>query len=142
MRIVKKNVHEVIAKIHERNGLAILAHIDMLKGAFKEQIEILPDGKIRVPITCSGLFNEALYDAIECANGTLPAGHDTSHQFIHFPAVYQASDNPDEELPIKHSLEGIGSRHSWFKLDQLGIEGLRQCFADPEVRICLMGMHK
>ena len=43
--------------------------------------------------------------------------------------------------PHKHSAAGIGSRHSWFKLDQLDIEGLRQCFADPEVRIQLMGMH-
>jgi predicted metal-dependent phosphoesterase TrpH len=117
----KKNVYEVIAKIHERNGLAILAHIDQLKGAFKEQTEILADGKIRVPITCSGLFNEALYDAVECADGTLPAGFDIEHHFKRFPAVYQASDNPDIEQPSKHSLEGIGNRHSWFKLDQLCI---------------------
>lgn len=138
----KKSVHEVIAKIHERNGLAILAHIDLTKGAFQEQIENLADGKIKVPVTCSGFFNEALYDAVECANGALPAGYDAAHQFKRFPAIYQASDNPDAAQPTKHSFEGIGSRHSWFKLDQLNIEGLRQCFADPEVRIRLMGMHK
>lgn len=138
----KKSAHEVITKIHERNGLAILAHIDQPKGAFQELSQNLADGKIRVPVTCSGLFNEAQYDAVECANGTLPNGFDVQHQFKRFPTIYQASDNPDEAQPTKHSLAGIGSRYSWFKLDQLGIEGLRQCFADPEVRIRLMGMHK
>ena len=137
----KTSTHDIIAKIHERSGLAILAHIDLPKGAYYEQIENLTDGKIKVPITCSGFFNEALYDAVESANGVLPAGYDAQHQFKRFPPVYQASDNPDPAQPTKHSAEGLASRHSWFKLDQIDIEGLRQCFSDPEVRIKLMGYH-
>ena len=33
------------------------------------------------------------------------------------------------------SLAGIGTRCSFFKLDSINLDGLRQCFIDPEVRI-------
>lgn len=36
-------------------------------------------------------------------------------------------------------MEGLGTHYSWFKLDEINLEGLRQCFADPEVRIKVMG---
>lgn len=42
-------------------------------------------------------------------------------------AVYQASDS--------HSLESIGSRYSYFKMEEVSLAGLRQCFYDPDVRI-------
>jgi ABC-type lipoprotein export system ATPase subunit/predicted DNA-binding protein YlxM (UPF0122 family) len=42
-------------------------------------------------------------------------------------AVYQASDS--------HSLESISSRYSFFKMEEISLEGLRQCFHDPDVRI-------
>jgi len=36
----------------------------------------------------------------------------------------------------KHSIEGIGCRYSYFKVDEnISLESLRQCFIDPEVRI-------
>jgi len=164
--VCTKSVYEVVQTIHDRGGLAILAHIDQRKGIFHDNIrhyvKELPtsgleaqDAKetnsenvvvtertaINVPASLVKLFNEADYDAVECANGTLPEGFDESHHIKRKPAYYQASDNPDPQEPSKHSAAGIGSRHSWFKLDQLDIEGLRQCFADPEVRIQLMGMH-
>lgn len=131
--------YEVVKKIHERQGLAVLAHIDRPKGAFEEKATAHEDGKISVPADCSKLFNEAEYDAVECADGRLPDGFDTAHQIRRFPPFYQASDNPDPAKPTKHSVEGIGVLHSWFKLDQVDLEGLRQCFADPEMRIRLMG---
>jgi len=133
------SAYQVIDKIHERGGLAILAHIDAPKGAFFEQRQQLENGKIRVPINCSKLFNEAHYDAVECRDGRLPDGFDQEHQFKRFPAYYQASDNPDPVQPSRHSLDGLGTYYSWFKMDQINLEGLRQCFADPEVRIRLMG---
>jgi len=137
-----KSTYEVVDKIHERGGLAVLAHIDAPKGAFFEQAHQKDDGRIRVPVNCSKLFNEANYDAVECIHGTLPEGFDEAHQLKRFPTVYQASDNPDPEEPTRHSFDGLGALHSWFKLDQIDLEGLRQCFADPEVRICLMGKYE
>ncbi|MGB3215758.1 MAG: AAA family ATPase, partial [Anaerolineae bacterium] len=130
--------YEVIQKIHERQGLAILAHIDRPKGAFREKSKVRENGKLSVPVDCSKLFNEAQYDAVECVDGRWPDGFDAAHQIKRYPPFYQASDNPDPVKPTKHSADGLGTLYSWFKLDQIDLEGLRQCFADPEVRIRLM----
>lgn len=35
-------------------------------------------------------------------------------------------------------MSGLGRHYSWVKLDQINLEGLRQCFTDPEVRIRLI----
>lgn len=135
--ICSKSIQEVLAKIHERNGLAILAHIDAPKGAFFEQVKIREDSRPSIPQAVRKLFNEGSYDAVECVEGQLPNGFDRGHQFTRFPPVYQASDNPHPTDQRKHSCSGIGTLYSWFKLDQIDLEGLRQCFADPEVRIRL-----
>ena len=139
--VCTKSVYEVVDTIHSRGGLAVLAHIDQLKGIFNDNLKIKEDGSINVPAPLLKIINEAQFDAVECASGRLPDGFDEAHHVKRIPAFYQASDNSDPQEPTKHSAAGIGSRHSWFKLDQLDIEGLRQCFADPEVRIQLMGMH-
>jgi PHP family Zn ribbon phosphoesterase len=118
--------HKIIEKIVDRGGLAILAHIDEPRGAFT---------------TLSGnplirLFNEAAYTAVETATGELPADLSEKKGFRRLPACYQASDNPDPDQPKKHSCQGMGVRFSYFKLDEaINLEGLRQCFADPQVRI-------
>jgi PHP family Zn ribbon phosphoesterase len=138
----KKSIYVLLDTVHEHDGLAILAHIDLPKGAFYELSQKDELGKVHVPVTCSGLFNDARYEAVECANGRLPDGYDTDHHFKRVPAFYQASDNPDPELPTRHSLDGLGALFSWFKLDATNLEGLRQCFADPEVRIQLAAGHQ
>lgn len=133
--ICKKSVYEVVDIIHARNGLAILAHIDQTKGAFVELSSVKEDGKTYLPIQAFRLFNEAAYDAIECTVNRYPDGFDPNHKILRAPAYYQSSDNPDPSEPSRHSYEGIGNRYSWFKMDEINLEGLRQCFADHEVRI-------
>jgi hypothetical protein len=129
----KEGVQKTIDIILEKDGLPILAHIDSPSGAF-----IASDGAF---ITLRGnprirLFNESPYCAVETISGNLPAEYTKGNGFKRFPACYQASDNPDPDNPTKHSIKGIGSRYSFFKLDSpINLEGLRQCFADPEVRI-------
>ncbi|NPV75170.1 MAG: PHP domain-containing protein, partial [Anaerolineae bacterium] len=135
--ICPKNIGEVLVKIHERNGLAILAHIDAPKGVFFELVKT-NEGKLSVPQAVRKLLNEGTYDAVECVSGRLPDGLDREHQFTRSPAFFQSSDNPHPEERKKHSFYGIGELYSWFKLDQIDLEGLRQCFADPEVRIHMM----
>lgn len=136
--LCEEGVFDVLETIHQRDGLAVLAHIDEIKGAFHELASVDADtGKVRVPNTCVRLFNKASYDAVEVTRGELPAGLDAVHQIEREPAFYQASDNPDPADPIHHSKDGIGSRYSYFNLDEITLEGLRQCFADPEVRIAL-----
>jgi DNA repair ATPase RecN len=137
--LCKLGVYEVIKLIHERQGLAVLAHIDMTKGAFYEMTETVESsGKVKVPVNCSNLFNDQSYDAIECVKGEYPKGFDADHQIKRCPPFYQASDNPEPEQPKKHSMAGLGSLYSWFHMDTIDLEGLRQCFSDPQVRIRLM----
>jgi hypothetical protein len=136
--VSSKRINDVITEIHEHGGLAILAHIDQIKGIFHDNIKIREKGKINVPNPLAKILNETPYDAVECVEGKLPEGFDEIHNIKVVPAYYQASDNPDPEKPTKHSKDGLASLYSWFKLDEINLEGLRQCFADPEMRI-LMG---
>jgi len=131
-----KSVFELLKLIHARKGLAILAHIDDYKGAFKEQTT-LRNGKVLVHGICTKLFNEGKYDAVEVVRGQLPPELCKERNFRRIPAFYQASDNPNPDDPKKHAKEGIGLRVTYFNLDELSLEGLRQCFADPDVRIIL-----
>lgn len=140
--VCTKSVYEVVNAIHSRDGLAVLAHIDQPKGIFNDNKRINESGKVTVPNYIAKIFNEAKYDAVECADGILPEGFANNSQIKRIPAVYQASDNPNPLDPRKHSSAGIGSRYSWFKLDQLDKEGLRQCFADADVRIRVMGEYE
>ena len=131
-----KSVYELLKLIHSRDGLAVLAHIDDVKGAFKE-LTSLRDGKVLVHGTCAKLFNEGEYDAVEVVGGQLPPELNKKRNIHRIPAFYQASDNPNPDDPKKHAKEGIGLRTTYFNLDELSLEGLRQCFADPDVRIIL-----
>lgn len=133
--VCAKTVYDVVEKIHERGGLAILAHIDQHKGIFHDSAKIKEDSTVYVSAPLYKLINEAGYDAVECNEGKLPLGFDQEHHIKHFPPFYQASDNPDPEMPTRHSMAGIGTRFTWFKMDTMDLEGLRQCFSDHEVRI-------
>lgn len=124
--ICKLGAEEVIDIIKQKGGLAVLAHIDGIKGAYT---------------TFTGspqrrLFNESRYDAVETSSGDLPAGYTKENGFVRMPCCYQASDNPDPKEPIKHSIKGLGTHCSYFKLGgKITLEGLRQCFIDSKVRI-------
>jgi len=135
MSVVK--VIEIIAS-EKFEGIAIPAHIDSTNGIFV-QMRGMPRKKV---IKHSSLL------AVEAVNfqkvAKLLDGNDPIYQ--RKLAVYQSSDNPcidrDGNIIIsglyagKHSIGGIGSRYSYFKVDEnISLESLRQCFIDPEVRI-------
>jgi ABC-type lipoprotein export system ATPase subunit len=130
-------VIEIIAS-EKFEGIAIPAHIDSTNGIFV-QMRGMPRKKV---IKHSSLL------AVEAVNfqkvAKLLDGNDPIYQ--RKLAVYQSSDNPcidrDGNIIIsglyagKHSIGGIGSRYSYFKVDEnISLESLRQCFIDPEVRI-------
>jgi histidinol phosphatase-like PHP family hydrolase/DNA repair ATPase RecN len=134
--LCRVSIDELIKCAHERKALVVLAHIDGFKGAFSVLTEKdQATGKVKIPNTCTDLFNNPYYDAIEVVNGKLPESFEAARGFKRFPAFYQSSDNPDPEQPTKHSKDGLAERYTWFKLDEITLEGLRQCFADPTVRI-------
>lgn len=136
-----ENIWSIIEKIHSRDGLAILSHIDTPKGAFFELVKPKDGNKVNVPVNCSRLFNEANYDAIEIVDGKYPNGFDQVHGFTRFPAIIQTSDNPDPNNLSRHSAAGIGARFTYFNIETINLEGVRLCFADPEVRIRLQNCY-
>ncbi len=132
-----KTLQQVIDTIQDSKwgGLAILAHVNSSKGIFKDM-----GGQHRIRV----IRHPSLLavEATDCQDEEkrkkrkrvidLLDGTDTNYQ--RKLAVYQASDNPNP-LGHGHILEGIGTRFSYFKLEQINLEGLRQCFCDPDVRI-------
>ncbi len=139
-KVCGRSIGDIFDVAHERDGLVILAHIDDHKGAYFEAVKTdSATGKVRIPGTCPALFNDLRYDAVEVTKGGLPEDFNPTRGFKRIPAFYQSSDNPDPADPKKHSKDGIGSRFAWFKMDEITREGLRQCFADPAVRIRQMG---
>ncbi len=127
---------QVIEEIHKSGGLAILAHSNSTHGVLKdmsgeprtrilqcplllavEATDFDDDGKIR--------SHKRVADFLD--------GSDPTYQ--RKLAVYQASDNPAPDGSGQHSVEGIGARFSFFKVEKLNLEALRQCFVDPDTRI-------
>lgn len=51
-------------------------------------------------------------------------------------AITTFSDNPHEPKNPKHGLDGIGTRYTWIKMDEIPtLEGIRQAFLLPEFRV-------
>ena len=135
----KHSVETVLEKIEECGALGVLAHANSSHGALKEL-----QGQQRI-----ALLENSAVSAVESTDfhhsdkesqkKRVVDWLDGSHPDFPGLPVYEASDNPDATSPGKHGLEGIGSRCSAFKLDSVDLGGLRQCFADPKVRIAVGG---
>lgn len=135
--IIQKTPQEVVATITRRGGLAVLAHANSTRGALSDM-----HGMQRTKLVMSSDLQGA--EATDFQNDDLAKRHrrvidlldGTDGTYRRKLAVYQASDNPAAAgVSGEHGLAGIGTRCAFFKLDRVDIEGLRQCFADPDVRI-------
>ena len=124
--LATKTVDQLIGLIAKHGALPILAHADSSSGVCAEM-----RGQARKRV-----MNHSRLAAVEVKNvlrmRKLLDGTDPNYRRA-LP-VYRASDNrsPDGK---GHSLSGIGARLTAFKLDMVDLEGLRQCFCDPEVRL-------
>lgn len=121
------------------NGIAILAHCTSSKGVLHDIT-----GETRTKIfEHFGLLavESSLHDfkdenkiakktrAIDLLDGTNPNFNERKL------AVYISSDSK-KNSDSHHTLEGIGSSFTYFKVDeQVNLESLRQCFIDRDVRI-------
>lgn len=134
--IVEKDPASVAAVIRKRAGLVVLAHSNSTKGVLNDM-----SGQQRIKLIqnldiCAAEgtdFDNAEQKqkhrrVVDLLDGTDPG-------LKRKLAVYQASDNPLPTDSGRHGLEGIGTRCAYFKLDRINLEGIHQCFADPEVRI-------
>jgi len=134
--LVKKDPLTVVEVINRRGGLAILAHANSTRGALNDMSGQQRTDLIRFPLLraaeATDFQNEDLKKRRRRVIDLLDGNDPTYRRRL---AVYQASDNPSGRDDGKHALVGIGTRTAYFKLDKINLEGLRQCLADPDVRI-------
>jgi PHP family Zn ribbon phosphoesterase len=134
--VVQRDLLTIAEIISKRGGLAVLAHANSTRGALQDM-----RGQQRTDLVqyrhISAAEGTDFQDSVARANHKrvidLLDGTDSTYK--RKLAVYQASDNPTGNGDGRHALEGIGTRCAFFKLDQINIDGLRQCLADPDVRI-------
>lgn len=123
----KCSPNEVIEIISDRGGLPVLAHADSTRGLLHDS-----KGEARTEaINNHKLAAVEVHDYNKYSN--LLNGTDPTYR--RKLAVYRASDNRSPSSPSNHSADGIGDRYTYFKIDEITLEALRQCFCDPDVRI-------
>jgi len=126
---------QVINIIYEHKGMAILAHANSKQGVMGGMRGNPRNDIIQNPNLIAAEATDFNNTDKKKIKTRVIDFLDGNHQKYRKLAVYQASDNPSSTEEGKHSLEGIGSRFTYFKLDEISFEGLRQCFCDPDVRI-------
>jgi len=108
----------VLEKISEYDGLAIAAHADDKSGFLFS----IPQGTHRIEIYSNKFLNGL--ELIDSGNidkyskGSIP-------NYSRKIACIQSSDS--------HGLSEIGRRFSYFKMDEIGLEGIRQALFDHEL---------
>jgi len=126
--VVTKNPIEVVQTIVRRNAIPVLAHANSTRGALCDM-----RGQQRIQLVqCPSL---KAVEATDCND------HDRRRRRRRLIDILDGSD-PDYRRALSvhqgsdaHSLGAVGTRCSYFKLDQVNLEGLEQCFCDPQVRI-------
>lgn len=113
--IAEDTIPKICEKTKDYGGLPILAHIDAVAGADYE----LED---RNNPTRQNVFDEEKVASLEVIK------EETADEFGGFAHI-RSSD--------AHSLDEIGERYTFVKMDSPSFEGLRTAFADPESRLSL-----
>lgn len=123
----KCSPNEVIEIVSDRGGLPILAHADSTRGLLHDSKgEARTEAINNLKLAAVEVHDFAKYSNL--LNGTDP-------NYRRRLAVYRASDNRASASSSNHSTDGLGDRYAYFKMDEITLEALRQCFCDPEVRI-------
>lgn len=131
--LTEKGVTEVVNIIKKSGGLPILAHANSSHGALSDikgnpRIELVKNPNLSaVEATSSDFIKEKGKRLIDILDGTDP-------NYQRKLAVYKSSDNRSADNK-GHCLEAIGNEFTIFRMGELTIESLRQCFEDPDSRI-------
>lgn len=134
--LVQKDPISVIQTIRRRGGLAVLAHANSTKGALCDMQGQQRTTLVQCPELAAAEGTDFQDDEAQSKHRRVVDLLDGSDPtFQRKLAVYQASDNPSGVNDGEHAIAGIGTRCAYFKLDRVNLEGLRQCLADPDVRI-------
>lgn len=131
--LTSKSVSNVIDIIKQEGGLAILAHANSSHGALSDikgnpRTDIVQNPNLcAVEATQSDFEKPVGKRLLEILDGSDPVYK------RHLP-VYKASDNRNPN-GNGHCHTAIGSSFTYFKMGELTLESLRQCFEDPSSRI-------
>ncbi len=121
-----KSVFELIDLISQSGALPILAHANSAKGVLSDM-----KGQQR-----NAVMNHPKLISVEVSDTKkyrlMLDG--TDHNYKKALPIHRASDNPASR-GTGHSIEGIALKYSFFKMDEVNLEGLKQCFYDPDIRI-------
>ncbi len=111
--------NDIINGIVDHGGIPVLAHADSSHGVLHDM-----KGTPRTKI----IQNPNLFAAEVTSARTQKFLDGNDPTYKRFLPTYEASD--------AHSIQDIGSKKTFFRLENVNFEGLKQCFFDPEVRIC------
>lgn len=133
-----KNVFEILKIAQERNALVIPSHIDdmnagIIKLGDEAQSKLLNNDYIHgIQIINKGMLTSS--DETFDGDPNKSKLNNLKNKIKKFSKVCLTfSDNPDEEYPSKHSINGIGKYYSWVKMDEsVTLEGLRQALLFPQ----------
>jgi DNA repair ATPase RecN len=116
-------VSMALDRIVRNGGLAVAAHAEKPKGFF---------GAIQQGAARQAVYDDKNLAAVEASSvpNLQKAVKSAGKGFGRRVAIIQGSD--------AHSPDKMGSRRIRIRLDHLSIEGLRQAFVDPDVRILLL----
>lgn len=131
--LTSKSVSDVIDIIRNAEGLSVLAHANSSHGALSDvtgnpRTDIVKNPNLSaVEATSTDFKKEEGKRLIDRLNGKDPV-------YQRKLAVYKSSDNknPNED---GHCLASIGNGFTYFRMGELTMESLRQCFEDPDSRI-------
>jgi ABC-type cobalamin/Fe3+-siderophores transport system ATPase subunit len=107
-------------------GICVAAHIESSKGL----LAAIREGARVEAWKCPDLLAAQISKPpgqITSGNGRIVRGEDPIYRRPQLPAYLLTSD--------ARSFERIGAVATWIKMDQVGVEGLRQAFLDPESRV-------
>jgi PHP family Zn ribbon phosphoesterase len=131
--LTSKSVTDVVDIIRESDGLPVLAHANSSHGALSDirgnpRTELVQNPNLlAVEATGSDFEKPVGSRLLDYLNGKDP-------RYQRKLAVFSGSDNPAKGQG-GHAAATIGNRFTYFKMGELTIEGLRQCFEDPDTRL-------
>lgn len=131
--LTNKSISDVIDILKVNGGLPVLAHANSSHGALSDITGNPRTNIVQNPNLCAAEATASDFKKPE-GKRLLDFLNGKDKVYKRQLPVYKSSDNRSPE-GTGHCLESIGSGFTFFKMGELTIESLRQCFEDPDTRI-------
>jgi len=128
--VTGENMDKVAERVEREGGVAIAAHVDNPDRGFMNATKV-------------GAQKKAIYEcrSIRAFEVGAPERRDVYQAgkmpgYIRRVACIQSSDSRSQ-AGSQHQLDAIGARHCYLKMDDVSVEGIKQAFLDPDMRVRL-----